>query len=86
MSNEFSIKIYEIENRLEDIYKFNKDNNDTIANLFLIEKKRSNTYIKIFDNYIEKANYDLYIIKITLFVISICNCWLIFDFILRFDN
>lgn len=79
--DEIIIKINEIENRIEDIYKFNKDNNDTIANLFKIEKKRSDTYIKILDSYIENTNNELYLIKITLFIISISNIgWYIFLF------
>lgn len=55
-NDEIIIKIDEIENKIEAIYKFNKDNNDTIANLFEIEKKR-------LDNYIEKNNNEINDIK-----------------------
>ena len=55
-NDDIIIKIDEIENKIEAIYKFNKDNNDTIATLFEIEKKR-------LDNYIEKNNNDINDIK-----------------------
>lgn len=65
-NDEIIIKIDEIENKIEAIYKFNKDNNDTIANLFEIEKKR-------LDNYIEKNDNDIYHIDLLLCFLLILN-------------
>ena len=68
MDYEIVIRINELENKLQKqingIYKFNKDNNNTIAKLFENERKRNYDNIEIF-------NDDLNIIKLLLVIISI---------------
>ena len=62
-NDEIIIKIDEIVNKIEAIYKFNKDNNNTIANLFEIERNR-------LDNYIEKNNIDILLLLFLLILNS----------------
>lgn len=66
MDYEIVIRINELENELQKqingIYKFNKDNNNTITKLFDNERKRN------YDN-IENLNDDLNIIKLLLVLI-----------------
>ena len=65
------IKIDEIENNIECIYKFNKENNNTIANLLKNEKNKRQKYIEILSNYIKNNDDELYTIKLLVFNIYV---------------
>jgi len=65
------IKIDEIENNIECIYRFNKENNNTIANLLKYEKNKRQKYIEILNNYIKNNDDELYTIKLLVFNIYV---------------
>lgn len=68
MDYEIVIRINELENKFqkkfEGIYKFNQENNNTIAKLFENERKRNYDNIEIFNDHLN-------IIKLLLLIISI---------------
>lgn len=77
------IKIDEIENNIECIYKFNKENNNTIANLLKNEKNKRQKYIEILSNYIKNNDDELYTIKLLIFNIYVV---IILLFIIKIKN
>lgn len=68
------IKINELENDIKEIYKFNKENNETIYKLFELHNDK-------LINYIETNNNDILMIKGLLVIFSISISIITFVFI-----